>query len=137
MKTAVKIKQNALKKSSVSQIFLWTTYDHYKVCRNKAQDVICQARLLFLLKKVEDHIKYLFKAGGTKTSSHAVTTEVLTEFFGSMCTLKNMKPTCQNFLRDVVSKFTHSLLLKKTYLKNCQHLIPVKLWVQIKSTHGF
>jgi len=45
MKIAVKIKQHALKKSSLSQIFLWTTYDCYKVCRDKAQDLICQARL--------------------------------------------------------------------------------------------
>ena len=35
-------------------------------------------------KKVKDHIEYLMKADGTKTSSHAEASEVLAEFFGSV-----------------------------------------------------
>jgi len=35
-------------------------------------------------KKVKDHIEYLMKADGMKTSSHAEAVEVLAEFFGNV-----------------------------------------------------
>ena len=43
VKAAVKVKQNAFKKYKATN--LPEDYDHYKVCRNKAKDVMHQARL--------------------------------------------------------------------------------------------
>ena len=51
-------------------------------------------------KKVKDHIEYLIKADGTKTSSDAEVAEVLAEFFGSVYVREdamNIPTTVDNF----------------------------------------
>ena len=47
-------------------------------------DIKTKPRHFYRSKKVKDHIEYLMKADGTKTSSHAEAAEVLAEFFGSV-----------------------------------------------------
>ena len=72
------------------------------------------------------------KADGTKTSSHAEAVEVLAEFFGSVY----IKEDTTN-IPKFSTRCSVQIVTEEDLLKNCQHLIPVKLWVQIKCTHGF
>ena len=58
VKTAVRIKQSAFKKFKTTNLSV--DYDSYKVCRNKAKDVMHQARLNYNSQLIADNTRRFY-----------------------------------------------------------------------------
>ena len=158
---AVNEKHRAFKRYKATNLLI--DYNFYKICRNKAKDVIRQARLNYereliiniktrpccfysyirSKKKVKDHIEYLIKPDGTKTNNHAESVEVLAQFFSSVyveedtANVPDFPPRCLNRI-DSLAITEEDLLLRLSQLNTSKATGPDRIhaWILKEGRYG-